>query len=62
MRGQIDRDTVLNVYYSWRNVRSFMKTGAPVDKGKCLSYIDSYKKFKASRICVQWCIIIGSLI
>ena len=33
-----------------------------MDKGKCLSYIDSYKKFKASRICVQWCIIIGLLI
>ena len=32
-----------------------------MDKGKRLSYIDSYKKFKA-RICVQWCIIIGSLI
>ena len=30
-----------------------------MDKGKRLSYIDSYKKFKASRICVQWCIIIG---
>ena len=41
---------------------SFMKTGAPVDKGKHLSYIGSYKKFKASRICVQWCIIIGLLI
>ena len=33
-----------------------------MDKEKRLSYIDSYKKFKASRICVQWCIIIGSLI
>ena len=33
-----------------------------MDKGKHLSYIDSYKKFKASRICVQWCIIIGLLI
>ena len=33
-----------------------------MDKGKRLSYIDSYKKFKASRICVQWCIITGSLI
>ena len=32
-----------------------------MDKGKRLSYIDSYKKFKASRICVQWCIIIGLL-
>ena len=33
-----------------------------MDKEKPLSYIDSYKKFKASRICLQWCIIIGSLI
>ena len=33
-----------------------------MDKGKRLSYIDSYKKFKASRICVQWCIMIGLLI
>ena len=33
-----------------------------MNKGKRLSYIDSYKKFKASRICVQWCIITESLI
>ena len=32
-----------------------------MDKGKRLSYIDSYKKFKASRIRVQWCIMIGLL-
>ena len=41
MRGRIDRDAALHVYYSWRNV-VFMKPGAPMDKGKCLCYIDSF--------------------